>query len=220
MGKTILTSTQHNFLELASQEDEIVNWYYLTGGTALSEFYLHHRLSEDIDLFTESEVNDPEIDKIIQKFVKLSKADKFEKRRISGLFIYEIFLGEERLKIDFNNFPYTSVERGIFYKKLRVDSFYDIAINKAYTILGRFQMRDFIDLYFILQKEEFSLEQLMDRITDKYKTQIDPLYLSSQFLRVIDLPRAYPKMLVPFEFTDMVEFFKQTARRLGKKSIN
>ena len=29
--------------------------FYLTGGTALSRFYFHHRLSEDLDLFTETE---------------------------------------------------------------------------------------------------------------------------------------------------------------------
>jgi len=26
--------------------------FYLTGGTALAEFYLHHRISFDLDLFT------------------------------------------------------------------------------------------------------------------------------------------------------------------------
>ena len=41
MGKTILTPTQYNFLELASTRDEITNWFFHAGGTALSEFYLH-----------------------------------------------------------------------------------------------------------------------------------------------------------------------------------
>ncbi|MBI3956224.1 nucleotidyl transferase AbiEii/AbiGii toxin family protein [Candidatus Gottesmanbacteria bacterium] len=43
-------------MEQAAKNDELTRWYYLTGGTALSEFYLHHRLSEDIDFFTRSEV--------------------------------------------------------------------------------------------------------------------------------------------------------------------
>jgi hypothetical protein len=30
--------------------------FYLTGGTALAEFYLQHRLSEDLDFFSEQEV--------------------------------------------------------------------------------------------------------------------------------------------------------------------
>ncbi|MEW5692252.1 MAG: nucleotidyl transferase AbiEii/AbiGii toxin family protein [Candidatus Hydrogenedentota bacterium] len=29
--------------------------FYLTGGTALSEFYLKHRISEDLDFFCENE---------------------------------------------------------------------------------------------------------------------------------------------------------------------
>ena len=65
MGQTILTARQFNFLEHIQSEQEIIRWYYLTGGTALSEYYLHHRLSEDIDLFSTSEVNDGETDKII-----------------------------------------------------------------------------------------------------------------------------------------------------------
>lgn len=55
MGKTILTPKQSQFLELISQDKQITKRFYLTGGTALSEFYLQHRLSYDIDLFTEKE---------------------------------------------------------------------------------------------------------------------------------------------------------------------
>ncbi|MEK7458532.1 MAG: nucleotidyl transferase AbiEii/AbiGii toxin family protein, partial [Patescibacteria group bacterium] len=52
MGKTILTPNQHKLLECAAQSSGIVDTFYLTGGTALAEFYLHHRLSEDLDFFS------------------------------------------------------------------------------------------------------------------------------------------------------------------------
>jgi predicted nucleotidyltransferase component of viral defense system len=61
MGKTILTPQQLNFLELASQEPQITKRFYLTGGTALAEFYLKHRLSEDIDLFTQEQEVEPKL---------------------------------------------------------------------------------------------------------------------------------------------------------------
>lgn len=202
---------------MASKEEEIINWYYLTGGTALSEFYLQHRLSEDIDLFTTSDVNDQEIDKIMSQAVKKLDAMSFNKRRISGLFLYQLQFKDSSLKIDFNSFPYEPVERGILYNRLRIDSFYDIAINKLYTILGRFQTRDFIDLYFILRKNEFTLQQLIDRVEDKYSTQVDQFYLANQFLKAVDLPKAYPKMLKPFDFVEMVEYFKKESKRLGEK---
>lgn len=220
MGKTILTTRQFNFLELATQEYEITRWFYLTGGTALSEYYLHHRLSEDIDLFTISEVYEKTTDFVVSKYVKQENAVRFDKRKISGLFMYQVYFSDGTvLKIDFNNFPFEPVERGITYKTLRIDSFYDIAINKAYTIIGRFQPRDFIDLYFILKKEEFNLEQLLDRVEEKYTTKIDAPYYASQLLRVKELPQALPTMLVPFDFDDMVMFFVKEAKRLGEKAF-
>jgi predicted nucleotidyltransferase component of viral defense system len=35
--------------------EEILGKFYLTRGTALSAFYLGHRLSEDMDFFTDAE---------------------------------------------------------------------------------------------------------------------------------------------------------------------
>ena len=67
MEKTILTSKQLEFLELIKVESQITERFYLTGGTALAEFYLKHRLSEDIDLFTEEEEVDQ---KLIEAYLK------------------------------------------------------------------------------------------------------------------------------------------------------
>lgn len=47
----ILTKLQHDVLTLFFQT-ELGTSYFLTGGTALSGFYLHHRESIDLDLFT------------------------------------------------------------------------------------------------------------------------------------------------------------------------
>ena len=51
MAKTILTERQRQLLNLLSQESYIQQNFYLSGGTALAEYYLHHRLSEDLDFF-------------------------------------------------------------------------------------------------------------------------------------------------------------------------
>ncbi len=61
MEKSILSPRQLNFLELINQNKEITEKFYWTGGTVLSEFYLHHRLSEDIDLFCENEEVNQEV---------------------------------------------------------------------------------------------------------------------------------------------------------------
>lgn len=56
-----LTSRQKEFLAVVLQTPYILQRFYLTGGTALSYWYLHHRQSEDIDLFSEEEVNSQHI---------------------------------------------------------------------------------------------------------------------------------------------------------------
>ena len=53
MGKMTLTATQSQILEILSKEPYFPQTFYITGGTALSAFYYHHRESEDIDLFTQ-----------------------------------------------------------------------------------------------------------------------------------------------------------------------
>ena len=47
----ILTPFQHKLLKTIGTTG-IADNFYLTGGTALAEFFLQHRLSEDLDFFT------------------------------------------------------------------------------------------------------------------------------------------------------------------------
>ena len=67
MGKTtILNGNQQKFLEFVLKEPYLLKRFYWTGGTVLSEFYLHHRESQDIDLFSEDqEIHLPSINKFI-----------------------------------------------------------------------------------------------------------------------------------------------------------
>lgn len=221
MGQTILTSKQHQFLEMVSDDEEITQWFYMTGGTALAEFYLHHRLSEDIDLFSFSQVNERYIDNFLDKITSRLKIKNIAKDHIMGLYTYKILYEDgETLKVDFNEYEFEQVETSdIKYGNLVIDSFYDIAINKLYTICGRFKNRDFIDLYFILKKDEFSIDQLIARTLDKFNSKIDYFYLSSRLLQVVDLPQIHPKMFIPFSFTEMIEYFKKEAKRLGTKAL-
>ncbi len=53
--KTILSENQARILNLLASEKVITDNFYLSGGTALAEFYLLHRLSEDLDFFSPNE---------------------------------------------------------------------------------------------------------------------------------------------------------------------
>lgn len=52
MPDSILTPLQRRVLMSLFQNNLGRRGYYLTGGTALAELYLHHRYSDDLDFFT------------------------------------------------------------------------------------------------------------------------------------------------------------------------
>ena len=198
MGKTVLTPNQFNFLELAQADPYVVKNYYLTGGTALAAFYYQHRLSEDIDLFCEKvEVNPSLTDSFLEKIKKKLKLVKRNRSQMLGLVSYKLI-----------------------FKNLEIDSVYDIAVNKVHTIFMKPRVRDFFDLYYILEIEKnYNLQKLILDAKAKFDWHIDRMNLSSQFLRVgeflktKDLPRA----LVRYNPKEMEDFFLNLAKSLEKE---
>ena len=215
MGKTILTPKQLNFLEFIQQDKQITKRFYFTGGTALAEFYLKHRYSEDIDLFTEKEeVNQPVVEAFLKKSsVKLSVV-KIVKSQFLGLVSFKLkYKDGEELKVDFNYYPFLRIEKGLKYKNLEVDSVYDIATNKVHTLFMKPRSRDYIDLYFIIKSFNYSLDRLILDAKVKFDWDISRIDLASQFTRVLDIIDL-PRMLVPFNRKDMEKFFLDQAKSL------
>ena len=68
---SILSKNQVNTLEKIGKNKFITGNFYLTGGTALAEFYLKHRYSEDLDFFSEQEVD------ILSLFIKVQEAKDY-----------------------------------------------------------------------------------------------------------------------------------------------
>ncbi|MEK7617317.1 MAG: nucleotidyl transferase AbiEii/AbiGii toxin family protein [Patescibacteria group bacterium] len=215
MGKSILTSKQLDFLELLSKEKQITSRFYFTGGTVLAEFYLKHRLSEDIDLFTEKEeVNQTLIDSFLKKISVKSSIVEIKKSQFLGLVSYIlVFKDGEKLKVDFNYYPFPRIDKGTRFKNLSVDSVYDIAVNKVHTMFTRIRTRDFIDLYFLMQTSDYSLDKLILDAKAKFDWHIDKVTLASQFVKVKELSD-FPTMLIPFDKKDMEKFFLDLAKSL------
>lgn len=212
MAKTILSSTQKQILELLSKEVLFTQNYYLTGGTALSEFYLHHRLSEDLDFFMEQEVNQIWLNTISSKIAKTIKARKDIQESFNRNLVF--FTGEYGLvKTEFTYFPMTQIEKPHKINGLPVDSEIDIAVNKFFTIYQKPSARHFIDLYLLLSKGIYTWEQLEKLARIKFDTVIDPLQLGSQLVKaagITDLPR----MLIKLPETKWRDFFVKKARSL------
>ena len=89
-NETILSKKQQELLDLIGRDKNLCQSFYLTGGTALAEFYLHHRYSEDLDFFSEHEFEPQSVSVFWQKIKKtvgIKKVD-FEQSFNRNLFFF------------------------------------------------------------------------------------------------------------------------------------
>ena len=214
MGKvSIITPKQTIFLDQVSKSEYIRSRFYFTGGTALSECYLRHRFSEDLDFFTEK----PYETIVVGNFVTaLSKKLHFtftSELIEKSLYRFQIMFSQaEPLKIDFSHYEGNRVRQGIVYKKMAVDSLFDIAINKMRTVQQRESVKDFVDLYFLLQK--FSIWDLIDGVKVKFNNKIEPWVLASDLINVESFQNM-PRMIKPLTLLQLKQFFRKEAIKLG-----
>jgi len=202
---------------MAAKEEVIASWFYFTGGTALTYFYLQHRLSDDLDFFSEDEFDHFIVDDFINKVCEKLQA-KSEKRTILGHAIFTlIFPDKKNYKIDFVYQPFKRLESGKKYHLMAVNSLWDIVIDKLYTIFHRSNARDFVDLYFGITEVGCDLNQLINGLQEKYQTEFSKIDLLSRLPIVKDLTD-FPKMIKPFDKKAMEEFFLKLVRQ-GEKEI-
>lgn len=213
--KEILTLHQKQFLEFATKQDYIFKNFYLSGGTALAAFYLHHRLSEDLDFFKEKEeVRLEVISRLLGKFEKENRVTKIEQRSIFGIHNFFLhFPDKEVLKVDFSYYPFPRIEKGLRFSNLTVDSAYDIAVNKIHTISMQPRARDYIDIYFLVREKGYSLKDLLMKAKAKFDWHIDPLQLGTQLLKVQEA-KDFPRMLRKTRPQEWQDFFVREARKL------
>lgn len=221
MEQSILTPTQKILLGEISQYSPLTKRFYLTGGTALAAFYLHHRISEDLDFFSEKEFDTTYITLFLRKNKEKIDFQKFDLQRKPNRFIYFLHCKTERLKVDFAFYPYPRIRQDLGKKfgSLEVDSAFDIATNKVFTLFQHPRLRDYIDLYFIFKSfPDFSLGDLVAYARSKFDFVVDRKELAKNFLKVLDLNQAdFPRMLVPLERKEMEEFFLNLAKGLEKE---
>lgn len=210
------TPEQEIILGEIKQNTFLQSNFYFTGGTALSSLYLHHRYSDDLDFFSQKKFDNQIIYTILQDWSKKHNFI-FQARFVEVVYICNLtFKNKTNLKLDFSYYPYKRRETGSIVKGIEVDSLLDIAINKLLTVSQRNEVKDFVDLYFLLQ--QFSVWDLIYGVKDKFKTEIDPLLLASDFLKVDDFDYL-PKMIKPLTIYELRSFFVQKAKKLGSKSI-
>ncbi|NLF38688.1 nucleotidyl transferase AbiEii/AbiGii toxin family protein [bacterium] len=142
----ILTRDQDAFLNAFFR---LTSEFYLTGGTALAGFYLGHRTSIDLDLFTQ------DADAFEHLDVVLSDTADALGIAVRGIRTTHYF---KHFEAEMSSGPLTIHSARDVPARLapvascgdtRVDSIEDIMANKLCAMLGRSAMKDFIDLLFL-----------------------------------------------------------------------
>lgn len=185
----------------------------------MAEFYLKHRLSEDLDFFTQGELDIEELKKFINLVAK--KTQIIEVKFQHGFGLYTFFLKDknQQYKIDFGQYPFGPIEKLKNFNGIFVESMYDIAVNKAHTIAFRPRLRDFIDLYFILQQKlEWTFQDLLQKGFEKFEMRADPLQIGQNLLEVRNLVDM-PLMIKKVNLKEVRDFFIQEAKKLGEQII-
>lgn len=214
-----MNKNQKKLLAVISENREIGRNFYLTGGTALAEFYLHHRLSEDLDFFSEEEFDPQAIAVFFRSIFKKAGIKKIDIQQSFNRNLFFLHLTDGSVvKTEFTFFPFPRIEKGLKIKKLYIDSLLDIAVNKLFTIYQNPRSRDFIDLYFILKFKKWTVVELIKKAKIKFDWHVDPLQLGAQFIRAKEV-KDYPKMLRKVKNEDWQKFFLFEARKLKKEVL-
>lgn len=211
---TGLTARQEQFLELVCQEPYILSNFYLSGGTALSSWYLHHRESFDLDFFTFHPFDDARIGRWVRtmqlvigyRFVHIDEDFGF-------LTITFRYPDDTFLKIDFNRYTDKRLKKGMVWRGMEIDSLYDIAVNKMETVFSAPRTRDYVDLYCIVQRYPLTIKELVRGVEKKFSERVDYLQLVKNFLKVVEYID-FPKMLTPFSKEEMYDFYENEAKKL------
>ncbi len=220
MKKTILSPNQKKFLNFFVSNSFFKKTFYLTGGTCLSEFYLKHRYSQDLDFFSEKEIDIVSITSFLKQLKDKLGYKKLDFQTSFNRNIYQLlFSKKEFLKIEFTYFPFEAVDKRIEKEDLIIDSLKDIAVNKVFTIIQNPRGRDYYDLYFILKKTGWDFLELLKLAKIKFDYQIDYLQIGSQLIRFKEF-KDDPILIDKKNYFDKIEvFFKNIAVNLKDKII-
>ncbi len=211
----ILTSFQKDFLTHFSKSS-LNETFFLTGGTTLSAFFLQHRLSEDLDFFTEVPEQIPQVLPALEEITARLGA-RIEVRRQFRTFLEVFVHGQDKevIKCDFAQDSPCRLQPKIHQREYDIytDNSLDISCNKLSALFDRSEAKDFVDIFFIV-KELFPFAELLEHAKQKY-VGLDEYLLAVAMNKVEELG-LLPRMVKPITKEELKKFFHSSATKLMK----
>jgi hypothetical protein len=116
------------------------------------------------------------------------------------------------VKTDVVNYNFAWLAPAVEDEGARMAGKEDIAAMKLAAISGRGARKDFVDLHFLL--EHFTLSQMMEFHSRKYKTDSSFMILRSLTYFEDAEKVAMPRMLIPTDWEDVKENIREAVRKL------
>jgi hypothetical protein len=133
--------------------------FFMVGGTALS-LQIGHRISIDIDLFTQKEFDSLDLQKYMEEAYGMTNAKAIK----NGLFGFV-----NDIKVDLIAHQYPLIQPLQEIEEIRMASLQDIGAMKLHAIVQNgSRYKDFIDMYFLLEHQPLQL------FTDAYEEKYSP----------------------------------------------
>ncbi|MBM4135308.1 MAG: nucleotidyl transferase AbiEii/AbiGii toxin family protein [Nitrospira sp.] len=148
----------------------------LAGGTALA-LHLGHRVSADLDFFTDKNFS---VENIISEIRKTGHSFRLISEG-EGYLIADV----EGIKVSMFRYYYPFLEKPVKYEGIPIAGILDIASMKVIAISQRGTKRDFIDLYFILQDMPF--HKIADHMIKRFgKERVNPIHIGKSLVYFSD----------------------------------
>ena len=219
-----LTDGQQRVLELVKTSGLTTDFYW-TGGTLLSHYYLHHRRSFDIDLFTEKKFLHDRLEPFIAALHANFGENNVTERKIYDRWEYLIDAGEEKIRCDL---VYYNGERKrqaplATYNGLLIDSLPDIAANKTMAYIDRNEVKDLFDVYMLMTQKKFTAGALLDLVDKKFGSRFSEFTFwseSAKGLKNLETLRPYLLTENPEKQNDILEDIRHFCFTKGKDLLD
>jgi len=216
INNPILTPYQVEILKLFFATD-FAKSFFLTGGTALSAFYLAHRDSKDLDLFSIEPFDTQQLELTIADIAQKMNCEVVTKVKTTTY--NEIYLENKQggwtQRIDIvkeqpKRFGEIEVVEGV-----RVDTLENIGSNKICAIFGRLEIKDYVDLYTIVTKTDFTFDQLFVLAQQKDLGLNEFTFAST--IADVEQIELWPKILIDLDKVAMFAYYKNLVTELLKR---
>jgi hypothetical protein len=153
--------------------------YYLAGGTALA-LQIGHRISVDFDFFYDKKIPQSLLGKIRRIFKEYKIKTEVNNPE-------QLTVSLTGVTLTFVKYPFPLIFKLNEYQGVKLLSVPEIAVTKAFTIGHRATLKDYVDLYFILEERHCSLEEIIKISKKKFKDEFNQRLFLEQLIYLEDV---------------------------------